>query len=184
MNFIALDFETATHEKNSACELGICIVEDGVIKETKSWLIKPPSFPYFSYHNIAVHGINPEDVRHAPTFGDIWYEIENLMYGNLMMAHNASFDAGVLRACLDHYGFFKPKINYLCSIGVAKKAWTDLKSYGLKNLAEHHQIQFNHHRADADAEVCARIALLSFERLLISRNDEIKEVFKKNIKFL
>lgn len=184
MNFIALDFETATHEKNSACELGICIVEEGVIKETKSWLIKPPSFPYFNSHNIAVHGINPEDVRNAPTFGDVWYEVENLMYGNLMMAHNAAFDAGILRGCLDHYGFFKPKINYLCSIGVAKKAWKDLQSYGLKHLANHHQIQFRHHRADADAEVCAKIALLSFERLLISRNDEIKEVFKKNIKFL
>ena len=184
MNFIALDFETATHEKNSACELGICIVEDGVIKETKSWLIKPPSYPYFNYHNVSVHGINPEDVKHAPTFGDIWYEIEKLMYGNLMIAHNASFDANVLRGCLDHYGFFTPKINYLCSIGVAKKAWKDLKSYGLKSLAEQHQINFNHHRADADAEVCAKISLLSFERLMISRNDEIKEVFSKKIKFL
>ena len=32
-----------------------------------------------------------------------------------------------------------------------------------KNLANHHQIKFNHHRADADAEVCAKISLLAFE---------------------
>lgn len=121
MDFVALDFETATHEKNSACELGVCIVENGQIKETKSWLIKPPSFPYFNHHNVAVHGITPEDVRHSPTFGDVWYEVENMMYGNLMIAHNASFDVSVLRGCLDHYGFFKPNLNYLCSIGVAKK---------------------------------------------------------------
>ncbi len=57
MNFIALDFETATPERNSACELGICIVENAEIVETKSWLIKPPSFPYFNPHNINVHGI-------------------------------------------------------------------------------------------------------------------------------
>lgn len=184
MNFIALDFETATHERNSACELGICIVENGQIKETKSWLIKPPSFPYFNQYNIAVHGITPEDVQHAPTFSDVWYEVENLMYGNLMIAHNASFDASVLRSCLDYYGFFKPNLNYLCSIGVAKKAWKDLKSYGLKNLAEQHQIRFNHHRADADAEVCAKISLLSFERLMITNNDEVKDVFGKKFKIL
>ena len=184
MDFIALDFETATHEKNSACELGLCIVENGQIKETRSWLIKPPSFPYFNHHNIAVHGITPQDVQHAPTFADIWYEVENLMYGNIMIAHNAAFDANVLRGCLQHYGFFKPNINYLCSIGVAKKAWKNLKSYGLKHLAEQHQINFNHHRADADAEVCAKISLLSFERLMITNNDEVKAVFEKRFKIL
>ena len=63
MNFIALDFETATHERNSACELGICVVENSEIVETKSWLIKPPSYPYFNSHNINVHGIYPEDVK-------------------------------------------------------------------------------------------------------------------------
>lgn len=184
MDFIALDFETATHERNSACELGICIVENGKIKETKSWLIKPPSYPYFNHHNIAVHGITPEDVQYAPTFGDVWYEIEKLMYGHLMIAHNASFDASVLRSCLDHYGFFKPNMNYLCSIGVAKKAWKDLKSYGLKSLAEQHDINFNHHRADADAEVCAKISLLSFERLMVTNNEDVNSVFGKRFKIL
>lgn len=66
MDFIALDFETATHERNSACELGICIVENSKIQSTKTWLIKPPSFPYFNQHNIAVHGIHPGDVADAP----------------------------------------------------------------------------------------------------------------------
>jgi DNA polymerase-3 subunit epsilon len=184
LDFCAIDFETATYERNSACELGICIVENGKIKETKSWLIKPPSYPYFNHHNIAVHGITPEDVQYAPTFGDVWYEIEKLMYGNLMIAHNASFDASVLRSCLDYYGFFKPKINYLCSISLAKKTWKGLPKYGLKSLAEEHNIQFNHHRAGADAEVCAKISLLAFERLMLTRNDEVNEVMKKNLKIL
>ena len=184
IDFCAIDFETATHERNSACEMGICVVENGEIVKTQTWLIKPPSFPYFHPRNIDVHGIVPEDVQDAPTFEDIWHEAENLMYGNLMIAHNASFDASVLRSCLDHYGFFKPNMNYLCSIGVAKKAWKDLKSYGLKNLAEYHQIKFNHHRADADAEVCAKISLLSFERLMVTNNEDVNSVFGKRFKIL
>lgn len=184
MDFVAIDFETATHERNSACEMGICIVENGEIVTTKTWLIKPPSFPYFHPRNIDVHGITPNDVADAPTFDEVWNEAEKLMYGNLMIAHNAGFDAGVLRACLDYYGFYKPKINYLCSISLAKKSWKDLKTYGLRSLADHHQLSFNHHRAGDDAEVCAKISLLGFERLILTRNDEINEYFKKNIKAL
>lgn len=184
IDFCAIDIETATHEKHSACELGICLVEDGQIVETRTWLIKPPSFPYFNRHNIAVHGIHPEDVEDAPTFDEIWYEAEKLMYGNLMIAHNAAFDAGVLRGCMDYYGIFKPKIKYLCSIQAAKKSWKNLPRYGLKSLAEHHQISFNHHRAGDDAEVCAKVALLAFERLMITRTDEIPALFARNIKDL
>ncbi|UFH32747.1 3'-5' exonuclease [Chryseobacterium sp. C-71] len=184
MDFCAIDFETATHERHSACELGICVVENSQIVSTKTWLIKPPSFPYFNQRNIDVHGIVPNDVKDAPTFDEIWYEVQEMMYGTLMIAHNASFDAGVLRSCLDYYGMFKPNINYLCSIQVAKKSWNYLPKYGLKHLAEHHQIKFNHHRAGDDAEACARIALLGFEKLIITSTDEIHDCFQSKLKKL
>lgn len=184
MDFCAIDFETATNDRNSACELGVSLVENSQIVMTKTWLIKPPSYPYFNQRNIDVHGILPSDVKDAPTFDDIWYEVEDMIYGNLMIAHNASFDAGVLRSCLDYYGIFKPKINYLCSIQIAKKSWNYLPKYGLKNLADYHQIQFKHHRAGDDAEACAKISLLAFERLLLTDNDEINESFKAKLKQL
>ena len=184
IDFCAIDFETATHERNSACEMGICVVENGEIVKTQTWLIKPPSYPYFHARNIDVHGITPAEVRDAPTFDEIWHEAESLMYGNLMIAHNAGFDAGVLRSCLDHYGFFKPKLNYLCSISLSKKSWKNLPKYGLKSLADYHNIHFTHHRAGADAEVCAKISLLAFNQLMVTRNDEIQEVMRKNLKIL
>lgn len=184
IDFCAIDFETATHEKNSACEMGICVVENGEVVKTQTWLIKPPSFPWFSRHNIAVHGIYPEDVKDSPTFDEIWHEAQDLMYGNLMIAHNAAFDAGVLRGCLDYFGFFKPKIHYLCSVQISRKSWKGLSSYGLKNLANAHHLTFNHHRAGDDAEVCAKISLLGFQKLMVTSKEEIDEVFAKNIKVL
>lgn len=184
MDFCAIDFETATHEKSSACELGICIVQDSKIIETKTWLIKPPSFPYFNRFNIDIHGIYPEDVKDSPTFDEIWYEVEEMMYGTLMIAHNASFDAGVLKGCLDYYGIFTPKLNYLCSIQLAKKSWNYLTKYGLKHLAEYHQIKFKHHRAGDDAEACAKISLLAFEKLFLTSNEEVSEFMKLKIKKL
>ncbi len=184
INFCAIDFETATHERSSACELGVTVVENGQIAQTKTWLIKPPSFPYFSPRTIAVHGILPKDVATAPTFADIWDEIYQLLYGNLVLAHNASFDAGVMRASLEHYGLFTPKLKYLCSIQIAKRSWKGLGSYSLKNLAQAHQLEFKHHRAGEDAEVCAKLSLMAFERLIVTRTEEIEPLFQKNIKNL
>lgn len=184
IDFCAIDFETATHERHSACELGICVVSNGNIIERKTWLLKPPSFPYFNPHNVAVHGIEAKDVANAPSFGDIWYEVNDYLQGQLMIAHNASFDASVLRGCLDYYGIFKPKLDYLCSIQIAKKSWKNLPKYGLASLAEYHNLTFNHHRAGDDAAACAKVALLGFEEMNLESTDDIKKEMLKNLKLL
>lgn len=184
IDFVAFDFETATGERNSACELGLTVVEDGKIAQTHNWLLKPPSWPYFHPGNVRVHGITPQDVAEAPTFSEAWPEISQYFYGQLAIAHNASFDASVLRACLTGSGNFLPKMNYLCSISVAKKAWSHLPRFGLAALAEHHGIRFNHHRADADARVCAEITLLALDQLMLTRTQEMRDYFAKNVKSL
>jgi len=40
-NFIAIDFETATSRRASIYEVGICVVREGEICETRSWLVQP-----------------------------------------------------------------------------------------------------------------------------------------------
>ena len=49
MNFIAIDFETATFQRTSICETGICVVRNGEIAETKSWLVNI-HLPEFKWH--------------------------------------------------------------------------------------------------------------------------------------
>ena len=41
LDFIAIDFETATGRRASVCEAGVCVVRDGRIAETRSWLVRP-----------------------------------------------------------------------------------------------------------------------------------------------
>ena len=55
INFIAIDFETATGKRASICEAGICVVRDGEIVETRSWLVRPQGNMY-SYWNMQIHG--------------------------------------------------------------------------------------------------------------------------------
>ena len=74
LNFIAIDFETATGRRASVCEAGICVVRDGKVVETRSWLVRPPGNWYF-YVNTQIHGIHPSDTENSPAFPEVWNEI-------------------------------------------------------------------------------------------------------------
>jgi DNA polymerase-3 subunit epsilon len=63
MDFITIDFETATPDRDSPCEIGLTFVEKNEIKDVKSWLIKPSYYPYFDNFNMSIHGITPNDVK-------------------------------------------------------------------------------------------------------------------------
>ncbi|MFA4929550.1 MAG: exonuclease domain-containing protein [Patulibacter sp.] len=95
-SWVAIDFETATQSRASACAIGIVTVEDGVVVAEREILIQPPGNEYDGF-NIAIHGITPEDTAYAPTFAEVWPEIERAIDGRLVLAHNAGFDLSVLR---------------------------------------------------------------------------------------
>lgn len=161
MTFTAIDFETA--HASFPCEIGLTKVKDGVIIESKSWLIKPACFPYMNPWNQRVHGISSKDVSNSSTFEDLWSELSPWMEDSILVAHNAAFDMRVLRAALAYYDLAIPRVDYFCSVNVSRKAWKELSSHSLGSLSQYHDIHFNHHRAGDDAEVCAMIALKAFK---------------------
>lgn len=71
MNFTAIDFETATGKRNSACAVGIVTVENGKIIDEFHTLIQPPDNKY-NYHNIQVHGITSYETKNAPKFKEVY----------------------------------------------------------------------------------------------------------------
>ena len=78
INFIAIDFETATGKRASICEAGICVVRDGEIVETRSWLVRPQGNSY-SYWNMQIHGIRPNDTENSPEFPEISLSGDSLL---------------------------------------------------------------------------------------------------------
>ncbi|MBX2978982.1 MAG: 3'-5' exonuclease [Flavobacteriales bacterium] len=159
MDFLALDFETATAQPDSPCELGIAVVRGGVVREVRNWLIKPPQWPYFSPYNIAVHGITPQDVAGAPRWQQIWNEVSDLLHEQVVVAHNAAFDMNVLRSTLAAHGLAHPTFEYFCSVSMSRKVWPGRASYGLRPMCDMHGISFKHHRAGNDAEATAELVL-------------------------
>jgi DNA polymerase-3 subunit epsilon len=159
MDLIALDFETATSSPDSPCELGIAVVRDGVVREVRNWLIKPPQWPYFSPYNVAVHGIRPEQVADAPRWREIWDEVVPFLDGSVVVAHNAAFDMTVLRSTLASQGLAHPSFRYFCSVSMARRVWPGHRSYGLRAMCDLHGIGLVHHRAGNDAEATAELVL-------------------------
>ncbi len=156
IDFIAIDFETANRERGSACSIGIARVEQGSVQETLHFLIRPEPF-YFEKGNIRVHGIHPEDVQHAPDFAELYPKLLPYLENQLVVAHNAQFDMGVLRTVLKFYDLPLPRMRYACTFQAARKAVRRLPRYGLAHLSQHYAIELNHHHAESDASACAQV---------------------------
>ena len=156
--FVAIDFETATRSRASACSLGMAIVEDGEITKVKRWLFKPPRNEYLRHH-IVIHGITPYMTMHSPTMGDAWPYIMNSIGGRPLVAHSAAFDMGVLRGTLEAYDIEVPDLQYLCTCTMSRRAFPGMKNYKLSHLASQCGFTFNHHEAGDDAAVAAELAI-------------------------
>lgn len=162
MNFTAIDFETANSSRSSACALGLVEVREGVVTSEYNWLIDPQQ--RFDGMNIAIHGITPSMVRGKPTFSELWPQIEPLLQGQVIVAHNASFDMSVLRYCLDDASLTYPGFQYLCTYLLGKKMLQDLPSHQLNVISAYYDIPLKHHDALDDARASAAILIKLMER--------------------
>lgn len=158
MDFVALDFETANSRADSACQLALVVVRSGEIVDEHCWLVRPPRL-YFSPRNISIHGIRPEHVTRAPTMQGLWEKLQPLLDGQILVAHNAGFDIGVLVASLAAFDIACPMLEFSCTRAIARRAWPGRSRYGLKPLGTWLGIDFKHHDALEDARCCAHIAL-------------------------
>jgi DNA polymerase-3 subunit epsilon len=159
MNFVAIDFETAKGARTSACAVGLAVIQQGQLVDEYHSLIRPPSLD-FDPRNIAIHGITPDQVEHAATFGDLWGELLRRIGDNLVIAHNAAFDLGVLHACLEAYHLSQPELTYACTLAMSRRMLPGLPNHRLPTIATLFGIDMsgNHHDPLCDARTCAQLA--------------------------
>ena len=177
MDFTAIDFETSSKERTSICSLGWCVVKDNEIVEQNEILIKPDPFEFNEY-NSKINGIYPDMVWDKPTFDKYWETISPYIENQMVIAHNASFDIHVLCENLKHFGIEIPDFTYMCTVQLSQKAYPDLPSHKLNNLAEALCIDFNHHRAYDDAYACAEAFLRIAEDYALETFEDIEECFE------
>ncbi|TDN46421.1 DNA polymerase-3 subunit epsilon [Curtobacterium flaccumfaciens] len=160
LNFTAIDFETANSSPASACSVGLVKVRSGKVVERASWFIRPPlGHDAFLEWNTRIHGIVASDVVHAKSWEQQYPDIVAFAEGDVLVAHNARFDMGVIAGGCSATGIALGEHHSMCSLQVARKTYT-LDSYRLPMAARAAGYEgFQHHDAAADAEACAAIVV-------------------------
>jgi len=152
LNFTAIDFETANSYRGSPCAVGLVRVRDGKPVDERRWLIRPPEpVAYFDGFNTMLHGIDSAMVADAPRWRQVLPAILDYIGNDVVVAHNAGFDIGVIRyACaVDRIEW--PEMRFLCSMVMARRALS-LPSYRLPYVVESLGAQMgDHHDPLADA---------------------------------
>lgn len=159
LDFAAIDFETANAERTSVCSVGIIVVRGGEIVHRYYSLIRPEP-DYYNYHNTRVHGLTAADTESARIFPDVWAEVEPLIAGLPLVAHNKPFDEGCLKAVFRMYRMDYPDYLFFCTLQAARRQLRHLSDHRLPTVARCCGYTLaQHHQALADAEACAAIAL-------------------------
>jgi len=176
MTKTSIDFETANYSRASICAAGMAVFEDGNLTEAPYWLVRPPKghgwfLPKFTQE---CHGLTRFDVQDAPEFSAIAPEfLERLTRADIVIAHNAPFDIGALRATLEHFDLGCPEFDYFCTCRAARRIWPDLPSHSLATLAAHIGHEFNHHHAQSDAEAAGRVLLAMMKHMNANTPSEL-----------
>jgi len=158
MDFAAIDFETANNDRRSACQVGIALVKRNKVVETYSSLIRPPTKDFYPAY-VKLHGITAQRVRKAPTFREVWPEIQSRCGTGLVAAHNAIFDVGILISCAEDCGLGRLPGQYLCTVELARAILPGLPNHKLITLTSVLGIPIDHHDACSDAVACAELAI-------------------------
>lgn len=158
-DFAAIDFETANREPCSICSVGIVVVHNGCITDRFYSLIRPEP-NHYDWFCRKVHGLGHPDTDTAPLFCEVWPRVAPLIDGLPLVAHNARFDQGCLRAAHQVYRMDYPDYIFYDTLRVARRRLPDLENHQLHTVAAacgHPMV--NHHHALADAEACAWVAI-------------------------
>ena len=160
LDFAAIDFETANEQATSVCSVGVVVVRGGEIVDTFYSLIHPEP-DYYQWFCQRVHGLTPEDTEDAPVFPSVWAQIEPLIEGLPLVAHNSRFDEGCLKSVFRVYRMDYPDYVFYDTLAASRRRFgRRLPNHQLLSVAAACGFDLlNHHHALADAEACAAIAL-------------------------
>lgn len=157
MKYIVFDVETPNHLNNRMSAIGITVIEDDQITDSFFSYVNPETD--FDYFNTRLTGIDQNVVADAPTFPELWEQIEPLMGSGILVAHNASFDLGVLKRCLRDYEVeWKASAPYCCTVMIGRRLLPEIR-HNLDVMCDYYGIYLDHHKADSDARAAAEILI-------------------------
>ncbi len=164
--FVVFDLETTGFNpwKEDLLEIGAFKIKNGEIIEEFKSLIRPGK--EISPEIEKLTGISSAMVKDAPEPKEVLKKFAEFAADGVLVAHNAEFDVGFLKAKFQL--FFDEKLVPVCldTLGLARAVWPNFKSYRLNAVAKELGIELqNHHRAVDDARCTTGILLKALDKI-------------------
>lgn len=160
MKVTFFDVEYANTKNKSICQIGILSrdLHDLAAEPTKLDVFVNPE-DGFDDTCIRVHGITQDTVQGAPSFKDLWPQIEKYFTNAVIIGHNiASADLDALYKNLVRYGIEVPELYYICTYQLARELVPSfaVSDYALGTLCNFFGISIaEKHNAFYDACACS-----------------------------
>ncbi|MCR4733478.1 MAG: 3'-5' exoribonuclease [Treponema sp.] len=182
LDYIAIDFETANQNGNSACSVGLVRFIDGKESDSLYSLICPPSDYFVEEWIEKIHHLSYEDVKNEGKFPEVW---DNKVLPFLqktpnlpLVAHNAKFDMNVIWDCCHFYKHKLPDKQYFCSLALARKVWPEFEHHALTFLGGQFGIKYAAHEALDDSRTCGLVVALAAQKLGAKTVDQLLQKCK------
>ena len=162
---VVFDIETTglSAKSDAITEIGAVKISRGQVVDTFDTFVNPerPIPPEIT----ELTSITDEMVADAPTTAEALESFFAFVGDRMLIAHNASFDCGFIRAAADACGMSFPN-TYLDTLCLSRFVNPELRQHKLNLLAEHYGLgDFHHHRAEDDARMLAEIFFHMIEQL-------------------
>ena len=167
MRFIAFDLETTgtLPGVDQIVEIGaVMFDEQGVPDMIFASMINPGiAMPEAASR---VNGITDEMLVGKPRIYEVLDAFAEFCGNQVLVAHNAAFDAGFLTADIRKHETRAPRGVILDTLSLAKKVYPGLANYKLGTLVQHLAIPAtSFHRAEEDASYCGHLFRKMYVRL-------------------
>jgi len=101
LTYWSLDLETGglDAKRDAILEVGMVPIRDGVVRIGDAYTsrVRPePSFAV-SAQSVAVHGLTPAELAHAPPLGEVLDAVDARLREGVLLVHHASIDEAFLR---------------------------------------------------------------------------------------
>ena len=169
--FAVVDCETTGLSRNARIvELSVMLIDQNERKIVRAYntLINPQCDTGPQH----IHGISNSMVKSAPVFSEIAGVLTHLLDGNILVAHNLSFDSRMIKQEFDRI-----RVNFSSGRGYCTYKLTRLKlekaclKYGVKILKAHEAL--------SDTMAAAELIMCFYDRLPKAESVEIENIFSE-----
>ena len=163
--YVAFDLETTglSSRKDKIIEIGAVLMQNGQELDRFQTFVDPGI--KLNKETVDLTGITDDMLRGAPKLEEVFPKFLEFVGDKVLVAHNADFDTGFIRAACDALGY-PYNLTSADTLVLSQNLMPDLGRFKLDIVANALSLpEFNHHRAADDAVTCGLIMGKLLEKL-------------------